>query len=197
FGQAQARGPVGWYTREVVRPLRAREGDTAVATGRANRPRKLPGAWLTSTAPATLLLKLKGLRLPRQRRLFAVACCRRVLDVIPDPESRRAVEVAERYADGLASREELDGAFRAAQAVVMQRLERSRRSPRAEQTAAWDAWRLSYAAQLTCAPSGMEEGPAEILRRASHLGAEPARREERAPCRPVRGTFKPRPPPAP
>jgi CheY-like chemotaxis protein len=51
-----------------------------------------------------------GLRRPgrtgRKVRLFACACLRRVWDRIDDPLVRQVVEVDERYADGLASREE-------------------------------------------------------------------------------------------
>jgi hypothetical protein len=46
----------------------------------------------------------------RKLQLFAVACCRAALEVFRDEPSRRAVEVAERYADGLASEEERSAA---------------------------------------------------------------------------------------
>jgi hypothetical protein len=48
----------------------------------------------------------------RQWRLFAAACCRRIWHLIRDEQSRRAVEVSERYVDRAASSKELRVAVR-------------------------------------------------------------------------------------
>jgi hypothetical protein len=62
--------------------------------------------WLACTDPKPMLEFLRGKASDRQLRLFACACCRRVWHSIP-PYDRRTVEVAEAFADGLATMEEL------------------------------------------------------------------------------------------
>jgi hypothetical protein len=70
--------------------------------------------WLAETS-AEWVLACAGKRgSPRKRRLFAVASCRHVERLLPDlrddTESRHALEVGERYADGEASLGELSRA---------------------------------------------------------------------------------------
>jgi len=50
----------------------------------------------------------------REIRLFAVWCARQVEHLMTDPRSRKAVDVAEAYATGLATKAELEAAWEAA-----------------------------------------------------------------------------------
>jgi hypothetical protein len=58
---------------------------------------------------------------PRKLRLFGCACVRRVFDLIPDRRGRLAVEVAERFSDGVATAAELREAYTAAGIAAGQR----------------------------------------------------------------------------
>jgi hypothetical protein len=62
--------------------------------------------WLACPEANSLLNALEGRASARKLRLFAAACCRRIWPLFADDRSRAAVEVAERYADGLAGDEE-------------------------------------------------------------------------------------------
>jgi hypothetical protein len=50
----------------------------------------------------------------RKTRLFTIACCDLVIDKMVDPRSRSAIEVALKYANGVANDHELNAAFQAA-----------------------------------------------------------------------------------
>jgi hypothetical protein len=67
--------------------------------------------WLACDRPHPLLLHAgsKGADL-RRVRLLGCACARRVWHLLTDPRSRLAVEVAERFADGQATAQEMEAA---------------------------------------------------------------------------------------
>lgn len=67
--------------------------------------------WLTGKNPCLMLKeRLPGEVSGRKWRLFAVACCRRIWQLLPDEQSQQAIEVADRFADGKANDEELAAA---------------------------------------------------------------------------------------
>jgi hypothetical protein len=84
--------------------------ETAVQTGLLTE-----ADWRACVDPGPLLHFLCDKGSARRWRLFAVACCRRIGHLLADERSRRAVEVAARYADDAASAEELEAARSAAQ----------------------------------------------------------------------------------
>ena len=63
--------------------------------------------WLACTDPQKMLEFLRGKASDRKLRLFACACCRRVWNLVTDKYSRKALTIAERYADGEVSQEKL------------------------------------------------------------------------------------------
>jgi hypothetical protein len=73
--------------------------------------------WTTCTDPQKMLKFLQGKISIRKLRLFGAACCHRIWHLLPDERSRRGVEVAERFADGLVTQAEAEAAGNAAAEV--------------------------------------------------------------------------------
>jgi hypothetical protein len=69
--------------------------------------------WLASKDPQPMLYFLRNKGSDRKLRLFACACSRRIWELFEDPRCFRAIEVAEQFADGLATNAERKAAFSA------------------------------------------------------------------------------------
>jgi hypothetical protein len=108
--------------------------------------------WLARTNPDPMLQYLRGRACGRKLRLFACACVRRVWRHLTDPRSRAAVEVAERYADGLATTKEL--------ALARQQ---------AAWAAAWSCRRDAAEAAVWVAAAGSEQGWVEMAASRAYL----------------------------
>jgi hypothetical protein len=71
--------------------------------------------WWTCTSPEAILNFLTDKASPRKLRLYAIGCCRRIWQQLSDDRCRYAVEVSQRFVDGLAT----EAALFAAGQVVM------------------------------------------------------------------------------
>jgi hypothetical protein len=106
---ASLRHALRFFTREY-HPTRAVPTPPLVVRTEAD--------WHTCADPAAMLRFLSGRASERKLRLYAAACCRLIWSLLTDTRSRDAVEVDERFADGLASKEELRTAVASVGAAV-------------------------------------------------------------------------------
>ena len=101
----------------------------------------------------------------REARLFAVACARRVQHLMTDPASINALEVAERYANGQATYEELIAAWAAARAAA------TAAATAAAGDAARDAARAAWAAAGAAAGAAAWAAEAALAAAGAAAGA--------------------------
>jgi hypothetical protein len=66
--------------------------------------------WLACDDSGPILAFLRGRASERKLRLFACACVRAIAHLMPDKRSHHALQVAERFADGLARQQEMEAA---------------------------------------------------------------------------------------
>ena len=74
--------------------------------------------WMKCSDPEAMLEFLRGKISDRKLRLFGVACCHHIWHLLPDERCRRAVVIAELFADGLVTEAEVEAAGNAAAEVM-------------------------------------------------------------------------------
>jgi hypothetical protein len=119
--------------------------------------------WQASADPGEMLelLRRSGKLTGRKWRLFGIACCHRIRHLFTDERSRRAVVVAERYADGAATAGELDAAFEEAFDVGDSLAEQKDADPEAFLAMGLDPLRsAAWAASETAHPDESADGVA-------------------------------------
>jgi hypothetical protein len=129
--------------------------------------------WNDADDPQVLLgwLRQQERLTNRKARLFAVACCRRIWHLLTEEPGRRAVEVAERYADGRASQRDMEAAAHPLQWVP--RATNRSGAPLWATWGPWDGWSnlheavlnvAGYAARARGSGRGQRPGQAALLR---------------------------------
>lgn len=124
--------------------------------------------WLACADPLRLLAYLKRNKThkasARKLRLFVVASCRRVWDLLTDPRSRTAVGMIEKCADGLVSLDELRAACKAAYEVVA----------RSDTPADWAASGVAYGATAEPDLAALAATRCAVARDRTGIGTEHA-----------------------
>jgi hypothetical protein len=153
--------------------------------------------WLACQSSKEMLDFLRARVGPRKLRLFAAACCRRVWPLLTDPRSRAAVEAVERYADGLASPEEVHDAYRPARAAARaawNAIGAARGDPDAVAAAHKAAEAARAAAEAACEEAAVAAAAVAAAAACNAYAGDPALKghvaaEHRAQCRLLRCVF--------
>jgi hypothetical protein len=118
--------------------------------------------WLGSVDPKAMLNFLEGKVSDRKLRLFACACARSRRADQADSRCRRALEVAERHADGDASDAELEAAYRATPAGLVGALASAAAMPGAGMAAHWVVSSLPWVAAAAVRKGKRRTGQAAL-----------------------------------
>ena len=106
----------------------------------------------------------------KDMRLYAVWCARQVQHLMEDPRSLQAIDVAERYANGEATAEELSAAYAAADAAA----DAAAAEAAAAEAAAAEAAAAEAAAAAAAAAASEAAAPAPTAAEAAAEGADAA-----------------------
>ncbi len=143
-----------------------------MGTGWQKGDTMIESEWMQCTDPQLMMSSQGPLSRPlspRKQTLFAVACCRRIWQMLPDDSCRMAIELAERLADGLATKEEWEVAREAPSRI------------------GWDEDGMEYANHAAAAASLAGEGHdadlvAGLATAASNREDEPSRQASLLRC---------------
>ncbi|QDV35027.1 hypothetical protein [Tautonia plasticadhaerens] len=148
--------------------------------------------WESCTIPMRMLEFLGEGASDRKLRLFACACCRRFLDLLPDDDVRSALDTAERFADGMASLAELQEARRVAYGAYVEFSD----TDASGQFRGWESASLAVAGACWTEAEGRDAGLLDVVDNTFGLARSERCRsftnpriERRRQCRDLRDLF--------
>ena len=115
--------------------------------------------WFAGADPVPMLAHLYAFPNGRKRRLFAVACCRRLIHRLPRI-ALPYIDVAEQYAEGQTSAEELQTAFQASGWIYEGNFNQEDEEPPVDIENLTDReMKVSYCVYRVCQPPGFYNHP--------------------------------------